>query len=68
MQVYDPDRPICPACKSRLKNIVKTKPYTEPAGQLNIYRCGKCGAITGHFVPDVIDPDDPYIVIDVSNE
>lgn len=66
---FSPDNPLCPQCSRPLnkgKRIDSIR-YDEIKATMHIVVC-KCRAATGYVVLDNYDPNDPYIVKDITHE
>lgn len=63
---FDPKKPVCPSCGSRLKKRhIKSSTYKpEYKATLNVYVC-PCRALVGIVVLDDDDKNVDYVVKDV---
>lgn len=65
LNLFDPHNPTCPECNQRVTHIIDTVRYDDPVGDLNLYIC-PCGTALGVFVPDDLDPNDSYVIEEVT--
>ncbi|MDX1995862.1 MAG: hypothetical protein SF029_26005 [bacterium] len=65
---FDANDIRCPNCDQALtpKMEISSIRYEAMKGTNHIYRCTHCGATTGVFLADTPNPEDPYVVVDIT--